>query len=114
MPQPTIWVLPARLYLLAARQGCACVNLSRGESRLLFPRAGVADLGTWGRENRLPLAAMGEAERLEREAGYMVPSGRYWLEQERFSTDRIDRIDAAWRRAFDEIRDARPGGPQDR
>ncbi len=104
----------ARLWLIAARQGCACVNLSHGESRLLFPRGDIADLGPSAAAGNLPLAAIDEAERLEREAGYLVPSGRYWLEQERFEAGRIDAIDAAWLGAFARVRGARPAAPPDR
>lgn len=90
----------ARLFLLAARQGCACVNLSGGESRLLFPRADIAGLERCRPGAALPLAGIAEAERLEREAGYLVPSGRYWKEAARLEAGVIDRIDAMWLTAF--------------
>lgn len=91
----------ARLGLIAARQGCACVNLSMEESRLVFPRAALSTArATWPRPAP-PVEAMERAEALEREAGYHVPSGRYWKEQERFDLERIDAIDRAWMEAFE-------------
>lgn len=85
----------ARLMLLAARQGCAMVNLSTGPSRLVFPR--VARDGLAGVR---PCA--GDPERVDRalamEAGlgYVVPSGRYWEEAGRFDVAALDRVDAVW------------------
>jgi hypothetical protein len=85
----------ARLMLLAARQGCAMVNLSTGPSRLVFPRV---------TRNEVAGAApfMGEAARVEAalgretDLGYVVPSGRYWEESGRFDLGAIDRLDAMW------------------
>lgn len=88
----------ARLLVLAAMQGCAMVNLSRGPSRLIFPRALRETAG-----RALPLAfdAPLVARALQREAdlGYLVPSGRYWLETDRFDPAEIDALDALWLRA---------------
>jgi hypothetical protein len=85
----------ARLQLLAAEQGCACVNLSWQDSRLVFPRATMADLAT-----AAPLIAdaAGVAAARAREAalGYMVPSGRYWEEADRFDADALSDLDALW------------------
>ncbi len=84
-----------RLRLIAAAQGCACVNLSRDESRLTFPRAAPQ---TCAASEPLP----GEIDAVlaeERRLDYFVPSGRYWKERERFDPAEIDRIDALWRAA---------------
>jgi hypothetical protein len=88
----------ARLMVLAARMGCAMVNLSTGPSRLVFPR-----------EDRGRLSAVvpcrgssrlaDEALRQEAALGYLVPSGRYWEAVERFDPRALDRIDALWRAA---------------
>ncbi|NCO86442.1 MAG: hypothetical protein GW886_07425 [Rhodobacterales bacterium] len=85
----------ARLMALAAAQGCALVNLSQDDSRLVFPRATVAGLGT---VHPAPVSGPARAQALAAEAalGYMVPSGRYWLEEARFDPAAIDRIDALW------------------
>jgi hypothetical protein len=88
----------ARLLVLAARQGCAIVNLSSGPSRLVFPRARRDRLA-----NARPAAFCADmaARALEEEArlGYVVPSGRYWEEAERFDPAALDRIDAMWLKA---------------
>jgi hypothetical protein len=85
----------ARLMVLAAMQGCAAVNLSSGPSRLIFPR--VARTGVAHARPRPwcpDLAA--EALAAEAELGYLVPSGRYWEEADRFDHTALDRIDALW------------------
>lgn len=85
----------ARLMLLAARQGCAMVNLSTGPSRLVFPRVTQA-----GVDGAVPFAGDAErvdaALRMEAELGYVVPSGRYWEEPGRFDLAALDRLDALW------------------
>ncbi|WP_374436865.1 hypothetical protein [Tabrizicola sp.] len=85
----------ARLMLLAARQGCAMVNLSTGPSRLVFPRVTQA-----GVDGAVPFAGDAErvdaALRMESELGYVVPSGRYWEEPGRFDLAALDRLDALW------------------
>lgn len=87
----------ARLMALAAREGCAMVNLSDGPSRLVFPRATpdrLAAVKPQGWDETLVLAA------LQREAqmGYYVPSGKYWKEEARFDTGLIDELDRLWLR----------------
>ncbi|MBI1417610.1 MAG: hypothetical protein GC146_10350 [Limimaricola sp.] len=86
----------ARLMAMAAQQGCALVNLGTGASRLVFPHATPADLAALPGPARPDRAAFAAAIRAEARAGYMVPSGRYWEEEDRFDTAVIDRIDAAW------------------
>jgi hypothetical protein len=85
----------ARLRVLAAMQGCAVVNLSVGPSRLVFPRVSRTAVAA---ARPLPwcpdLAA--EALALEAELGYVVPSGRYWEEVERFDPKALDRLDRLW------------------
>lgn len=83
----------ARLMVLAAAQGCAVVNLSQAaHSRLVFPRATPETLAE-ARPGRFdPAPAVAEEDRL----AYRVPSGRYWLEEERFDTAAIDAVDRLW------------------
>jgi hypothetical protein len=83
----------ARLQAMAHRQGCACVNLSSDPSRLVFLRGNPQELSA---QPDLNENAIDQALRLENDAGYMVPSGKYWKEEDRFDTDTIDEIDAAW------------------
>jgi hypothetical protein len=85
----------ARLQLLAAEQGCACVNLSMQDSRLVFPRAGLDELA-----DAAPLlpdaTAMGTAKAREAALNYVVPSGRYWQEAARFDASALADLDALW------------------
>jgi hypothetical protein len=85
----------ARLQLLAAEQGCACVNLSMQDSRLVFPRADLGDLAETAPV--LPDApALAAAKAREAELGYLVPSGRYWQEADRFDAAALADLDALW------------------
>jgi hypothetical protein len=89
----------ARFMLLAARAGCAVVNLSQArESRLLYPRMRFVDL-TQALPQRVDNAFVDAILAEEDALDYNVPSGRYWLEQGRFDPVQIDRIDALWREA---------------
>ena len=92
----------ARLMVLAALQGCAMVNLSQGPSRLIFPRA-LRE--TASRALPLTFDATLVARALQREAdlGYLVPSGRYWLETDRFDLAEIDALDTLWLRAATQL-----------
>ena len=83
----------ARLMILAARQGCAMVNLSSGPSRLVFPRARVPDLPA---PRNYDQSLVAEALALEQALDYHVPSGRYWDEAARFDPAKIDALDALW------------------
>jgi hypothetical protein len=88
----------ARLMVLAAMQGVAVVNLSAGPSRLIFPRASRGAVAAVRPRAWCPdLAA--EALALEAELGYVVPSGRYWEEVERFDPVALDRLDRLWLQA---------------
>jgi len=85
----------ARLMITAAMQGCAVVNLSQDQSRLVFPRATVNGIAE---AQPLPFDAelSQRARQLEVSLGYVVPSGRYWLEEERFDPAKLREIDALW------------------
>jgi len=88
----------ARLMVKAAQQGCAMVNLSKGESRLVFPRADVHSASAFeplANDEALVAAAEAEETRLD----YFVPSGKYWKVEDRFDVDAIDALDALWLRS---------------
>ena len=83
----------ARLMVLAARAGCAMVNLSDGPSRLVFPRVGLGDLAGVQPVAFDPQAAEAALAR-EAALGYMVASGRYWEVADRFDPAELDALDA--------------------
>ncbi len=86
----------ARLMIHAAQADCAMVNLSVAtESRLIYPRARRTELQTIRPLSFEPIA-VSAARQAEAEADYMVPSGRYWDEADRFDPDVVDGIDALW------------------
>ncbi|GLS87810.1 hypothetical protein GCM10010873_27840 [Cypionkella aquatica] len=84
-----------RLMVLAAAQGCAVVNLSQGVSRLLCPRAALAEFG-----DAQPLTfdpgRVQAAQAREAELGYFAPSGRYWEDLSAYDVAEIDALDALW------------------
>ena len=85
----------ARLMALAARQGCAVVNLSTGPSRLVFPRCARDDVAD-AKPHAFAEDPVTKALGREAELGYTTPSGRYWEELHRFDAAEIDRLDALW------------------
>ena len=85
----------ARLMALAARQGCAMVNLSQDPSRLVFPRGtldGLTDIQPSSYNEKAVSKALIQEVALD----YYVPSGKYWKEESRFDTTAIDALDALW------------------
>jgi len=89
----------ARLQALAARAGCAMVNLSTDKSRLTFPRSTPVQSAAC-KPLQLNETAVAAALQEEERLGYYVPSGKYWKEEHRFDTDAIDALDALWLRAI--------------
>lgn len=96
-PDPTLQDLrakAARLELLAARAGCATVNLSTQESVLTFPSvqpdaaAQITPRRVTPDQIAAPLAA-------ERALNAVCPSGRYW-EGAALDAPALARIDALW------------------
>ena len=90
----------ARLMVMAAQQGCACVNLSaETSSRLIFPRADFDDLaglpsaGTYDRE--VIRTACAE----EKALGYLIEDGEYWHHMDSFDADALAQIDGLWLKA---------------
>ena len=92
----------ARLLALAARQGCAVVNLSRDPSRLVFPRAApdaISSVSPVRIDDAVVQAALAQEAALD----YYVPSGKYWKEEARFDTRAIDALDALWLTAVPDL-----------
>jgi hypothetical protein len=93
----------ARLGLLAAAQGCRCVNLSRDRSELLFEKVNPARLRGLAGPN--PDPTLGAPILNQEDAlGYFVPTGRYWEEANRFDAAALASIDAAWRAEWSSVR----------
>ncbi len=97
-PDPTLQSLEAksaRLEILSAKAGCACVNLSSEESRLLFARGDVGQLPS--SPTLAPEAqSIAMAQAKERALGYLVPSGRYWEQAHRFDAQALSDLDDLW------------------
>ncbi|MEY8098181.1 hypothetical protein AB9F29_12245 [Falsihalocynthiibacter sp. S25ZX9] len=92
----------ARLMTIAAKQQCACINLSEEpESRLLFPRvshnAFAADIPIPSYDS----ASANEALSLEQKAGYLVADGQYWEHYTSFDPDILNEIDMHWLSAIE-------------
>ena len=87
----------ARLMALAARAGCAMVNLSDAPSRLVFPRATPESLAS-AKPAHWDATLLQAALQREEHMSYYVPSGKYWKEEARFDVDLIDELDRLWLR----------------
>ncbi len=88
----------ARFMVMAAARGCAVVNLSQDESRLVFPRA-TPLAAAIARPQSYDRADVDAALAEERRLGYYVPSGKYWKEEHRFDPAAIDALDMRWLKA---------------
>ncbi len=91
----------ARLALLAAEQGCACVNLSTDPSRLVFPKRSVETLRATEHFTLANPAATAEVRAQEEALGYSAPDGRYWQRLEFFEPTKLAEIDARWLAAYE-------------
>ncbi|MCC5958211.1 MAG: hypothetical protein JJU08_02595 [Rhodobacteraceae bacterium] len=99
-PDPTLQDLgakSARLELLAARQGCAVVNLSDCASRLVFARCDIADIHKQ-KPRALNPASMERALGAEQALGAICPSGRYW-QGPALDATALAGVDQLWRDA---------------
>ncbi len=86
----------ARLWVLAARSGCAVVNLSTARhSRLIYPRAHPSHLGRL-KPAEFKAEDVTQALNAEADANYFVSSGKYWTHQNQFDRETIDHIDRLW------------------
>lgn len=85
----------ARLMAVAARQGCAMVNLSRDASRLVFPRSAPDGVAT-ARPVAFDRLRVADALDAEAALGAYVPSGRYWESEVPLDAAALGAIDALW------------------
>ena len=94
-----------RLMALAHINDCVIVNLSElPASRLSFPRAPIDALLSKDTSPvildeynpNLNMRIVNEALYEEVRLGYMVPSGRYWEDDEKFDARKLSTIDSMW------------------
>jgi hypothetical protein len=90
----------ARLALIAAAQGCACVNLSQDPSSLLLPRAKPDALRAVGPIVDLDRELYRALRTQEDALGYVTPDGRYDVSGKGMDITRLDAIDLAWRELY--------------
>lgn len=97
----------ARLMALAAQHQCLCLNLSElPASRLVFPRANYAQLGTLTPElharmletmqSSFDTDKLVAASQIETELNYTTASGRYWETKDQFDAAKLRQLDALW------------------
>ncbi len=86
----------ARLWFMAAEQGCLCVNLSSAPSRLLFPRSDVTELENLPRVTAPNPRLMAPAILRELKLNYCAPTGRYWNSLDQFNAAELAQIDTLW------------------
>lgn len=93
----------ARLALIAAEQGCACVNLSEAPSSLLFPRVDAARARGWKGQIDLDHARYAALRAAEAALGFETPDGRYENDAPRADLQALARIDAGWRALMPQV-----------
>lgn len=87
----------ARLGAIAARQGCACVNLSADMSALLFERCTAAK----AREARpIAVPSIDALRARETALGYETPDGHHAAFADKIDVHALDALDGAWRALF--------------
>ena len=86
----------ARLWFMAAEQGCLCVNLSTAPSRLLFPRAKPSELAGLPSITAPHPKVTAPAILNELKLGYSAPDGRYWEKRKAFDATKLAHIDSLW------------------
>lgn len=92
----------ARLAVLAAHQGCACVNLSDApQSALVFARSTPAALARGLAMPAFDPQRVAALRATEAALGYDTPDGRYWNDAARFDPLALADIDRRWREIFD-------------
>ena len=87
----------ARLALIAAHEGCACVNLSRAPSALLFPRADPGALRGRLTHPDLDRARYAALRAREEALGYATPDGRHDDLAPRVDLAAMALLDRDWR-----------------
>ncbi|MGC1497804.1 MAG: hypothetical protein WA790_18515 [Sulfitobacter sp.] len=90
----------ARLAIIAAEQDCACVNLSKDASALLFPRAEPDQLRKRFVNLDLDHARYKALRNKEEALGYHTPTGRYTQYEGVVDMDAMADIDRRWRALF--------------
>lgn len=95
----------ARLMAIAKFNNCSVVNLSEQDhSRLLFPKVCVDDLkkkpqifqSIKKKILEFNFKAINKALAFEKKLNYMVRSGRYWEEVDKFDPIKLSKIDQLW------------------
>ena len=95
----------ARLMAIAKFNNCSVVNLSeQDQSRLLFPRIQIDNFKKKrtifnlisADKIKLNLKALKEALSFEKKLNYMVHSGRYWEQINKFDPIQLSKIDQLW------------------
>ena len=90
----------ARLAIIAAEQDCACVNLSKGPSALLFPRAEPDQLRKRITSLDLDRARYRALRDNEDALGYETPTGRYAQYEDQVDQSAMADLDQRWRELF--------------
>jgi hypothetical protein len=90
----------ARLAIIAAEQDCACVNLSKETSALLFPRAEPDGLRKRIVSLDLDRARYRALREKEEALGYQTPTGRYAQYEDNVDRAAMADLDQRWRALF--------------
>jgi hypothetical protein len=96
-----------RLLNTALAENCLCVNLSSiPNSRLKFPKMSIHQASLLNQQDHSDLVnemsyefdrqLVLNARRKEADLSYLVPSGKYWAEQQKFDSRALSELDDIW------------------
>ncbi len=85
-----------RLLILAKMRGCDIVSLSAGKTNLHVPQINFDELLEYQPAFSISWEKMNQALKYEKTLNYYVEDGRYWLQENFFCRDKLERLDRIW------------------
>lgn len=85
-----------RLLILAKMRGCDIVSLSAGKTNLHVPQISFDEFLEYQPAFSISREKMNQALKYEKTLNYYVEDGRYWLQENFFCRDKLERLDQIW------------------
>ena len=85
-----------RMLIFAKMQGCDIVSLSAGETNLHVPQRNFDEFLDYRPAFVISQEKMNQALKCEKSLNYYVEDGRYWLKQDFFCRNELEKLDRIW------------------
>jgi len=85
-----------RMLILAKMRGCDIVSLSVGETNLHVPQTSFDEFLNYRPAFTISQEKMNQALKYEKKLNYYVKDGRYWLKENFFCRDKLEKLDRIW------------------